>query len=104
MTDNEGKTTELTGQEKDRLQNVFETIQKDVILANGLRNISGAFCQTRMDDHDDRIISIEVKWGVQDGDENTVHTDHIELDRATMKPVRDDDVVEQIARQMSPGQ
>ena len=103
MADNEGRTTELTEQEKDRLQNVFETIQNDAIFMNGLRNISGAFCQTRMYNHDDRIINIEVKWGVQDGDENTVHTDHVKLDRVTMKPVRDDDV-EQIARSMSPGQ
>jgi len=102
MSDNEHKINELTEQEKDRLQNVFETIQNDVIFANGLSKISGAFCQTRADGYDDRVINVEIKWGVQDGDEDVVYTDHIELDRVTMKPVPGDDV-EQIARSMSPG-
>lgn len=102
MPDNENKAKELTEHEKDRLQNVFETIQNDFIIANGLQRISGAFCQTRVDDYDDRVINVEVKWGVQDGDEDTVHTNHIELDRVTMKPVPDDDL-EQIARSLSPG-
>lgn len=103
MPTNENKSKELTDQEKYRLQNVFETIQNDVILTNGLLKISGAFCQTRVDDYDDRVIDVEVKWGIQDGDENTVHTDHVKLDRITMKLMPDDDVA-QITRAMSPGE
>lgn len=96
----ESKIKELTESEKDRLQNVFETIQNDVIIANGLSKISGAFCQTKVWDYSDDVIDVEVKWGIQDGDDNVVYTDHVELDRATMKPL---DVVERVARSMSPG-
>lgn len=49
------------------------------------KNRSGGFVQSRITKLEPEKISVELKWGVQDGEENMIFTEHLFFKRPSMK-------------------
>jgi len=71
----------LAKKEQHALKKVLDKFEQEIIIGAGLINTSGAFANTKYVDHDQMWINIEVRWGIQNGDENITHTEKWRLVR-----------------------
>ena len=58
-----------------RLVELLELFEHQTDAANALDQFSGGFAAADLDDVEDDTCYITLKWGIQDGDEDTVHTE-----------------------------
>jgi hypothetical protein len=50
----------------------------------GVKRINGGFAHADFEDFDSEWVYIQLKWGVQDGDENTVHTEQYKIAKSDL--------------------
>jgi len=75
---------ELTKKELDILKEVLNLFEHKTICETGVHRISGGFAKADMFNYDEKLIDIELKWGIQSDCENTVHTEQWKLNRDTL--------------------
>lgn len=75
----------MTNNELKQLSIALEQLEIDVLSTTGYNKISGGFAIAEMFDFDEDIIDIELKHGIQNDYENTVHTEQLKIDRKTFK-------------------
>lgn len=69
----------------DAVKNALDELESETIDLQGLRNISGGFASADIFDYDEAYFDVELKFGIQDGDQNTVHTEQYRMDRLTLQ-------------------
>ena len=75
----------LSKAEKDGAEVLLKNLETEAYLP--YKNLSGGFAIAKITDIDDETISIELRHGIQDGDEDTVHTERIQVFRKGMELV-----------------
>ena len=71
--------------ELEKLKEVLDSIEWDIVTHNGWKHLSGGFCTAEMYDYDDDFFDIEIKEGVQNDVENRVYTSQIRIKRHTLE-------------------
>ena len=69
------------------VKKALDKLEQDTIISQGYKNISGAFAIADIFDYDNEFFDIELKFGIQDGEENYVYTEQLKMDRKTLKIV-----------------
>ena len=76
--------------DKETLIKIHSGVLKDVLdefewveyNATGMKHMNGGFARAELDDDagvEDGWVYITLKWGIQDGDEDVVHTEHYKI-------------------------
>lgn len=78
------KIKELTKEELKKLSKVLSELENEAYNSMGYRRINGSFADAKHFNVDNEIIDVELKHGVQDDTEDTVHTEQYQVDRKTM--------------------
>jgi hypothetical protein len=68
--------------ELEKLKQLLEQLELESI--GCYRKISGGFSNAEMYDFDDDHIYVELKYGVQSDCQDTVHKEHLKINRETM--------------------
>ena len=80
-----GDQFELAGYEHDALRQIKKMIEEVVCNNEGLKNINGAFVNAEIEEVDEGEVDILVKFGVQDGDENSCNTARYTVSREILR-------------------
>lgn len=67
------------------VQEALQKFEQQEYSRTGVSKLSGGFSVASIKDKDEDYFYINLKWGVQDGDENTVHTEQWKMCRSTMR-------------------
>lgn len=83
------KKKKLTKVELEKLAVVLTKLEDNTFAEMGYQNRSGGFVDAKHFDYDDDTIDVELKFGIQDGEEDSVNTEQYEIDRHTMEIIND---------------
>ena len=76
------KTTKiLTRRDVNALKKIFELFELQTVRETGVHRISGGYAIASIYDYDNKMIDIELKWGIQSDEQNDTHIENWHLDR-----------------------
>ena len=73
---------DLTKDEEEKLNAIMDKLEREAL--NYYYKRSGAFANAEAWNYDDEFIDIELKYGIQDGEEDSEHTENHKVVRNTM--------------------
>ena len=62
----------------------LQELENETYNSTGIRYSSGGFASADIFDFDEDYFDVQLKWGVQNDCENTVHTENYTMDRLTL--------------------
>ena len=67
-----------------KLKEVMDHMERSTVFTTGVHMFSGGFAAAELVGHDEEYYDIQLKWGVQDGDQDSVHTENYKLRRSAV--------------------
>ena len=78
---------QLNKNELRRLADALEKLEAHTIYSQGWKQLSGAWAKAEMFDYDEDIIDVELKFGIQDGEQDVQYTETLKINRKTMEVI-----------------
>tara|TARA_R110000868_G_scaffold1729_2_gene13871 strand:- start:2324 stop:2572 length:249 start_codon:yes stop_codon:yes gene_type:complete len=75
----------LNHSELSKLAIELEKFELITLKETGVKKFSGGFAIAEMFNYDEKIIDIELKWGIQDENGGDTHSEIYKMDRKTLK-------------------
>ena len=77
----------MTGTDLRAAADVLDKIENETYRKTGLHRINGGFATAAMSGFSKTTFDVVLQWGVQDGEEDRVETEHLKISRKTLKRV-----------------
>lgn len=67
------------------LKDALDRLENETYNSTGIKYNSGGFATAEVWNYDDEYFDVELKWGIQNDAEDTVHTENYKIDRKTLE-------------------